>query len=64
MEAWCKSCKICIARKGPSEKGKSSLQMYNIGISFETVQLDIFDSLPVILSGNKYLLVVVDCFTK
>ncbi|XP_025162448.1 uncharacterized protein LOC112590369 [Harpegnathos saltator] len=29
VEDWCASCKICIAKKGPSEKGKSPLQVYN-----------------------------------
>lgn len=28
---WCKTCKICVARKGPSDKGKSPFQIYNVG---------------------------------
>jgi len=45
-------------------KGKSPLQIYNVGASCERVQMDILHPLSIILSRNKYLLVVVDCFTK
>lgn len=64
VEDWCASCRICISRKGPSGKGKSPLQVYNVGAPFERIQVDILGPLPVSQSGNKYLLVVVDCFTK
>jgi len=64
VEEWCKSCKICLARRGPTGKGKSPLQIYNVGAPFERVQMDILGPLPLTILGNKYLLVVVDCFTK
>jgi len=64
VEEWCKTCKICISRKGPSGKGKSPLQIYNVGIPFERVQIDILGPFPKTSSGNCYLLVIVDCFTK
>jgi len=64
VEQWCRTCKICISRKGPSEKGKSPLQLYNVGSPFERLQVDILGPLPTTTSGNKYLLVFVDCFTK
>ena len=35
-----------------------------MGAPFERIQVDILGPLPVSFSGNKYLLVVVDCFTK
>ncbi|XP_018362821.1 PREDICTED: uncharacterized protein LOC108761002 [Trachymyrmex cornetzi] len=63
-EEWCKTCKVCSARKGPPKKGKSPLQVYNVGAPFERVQMDVLGPLPVTSSGNKYLLVVVDCFSK
>lgn len=62
VEHWCESCKICVAKKGPSDKGKS-LQIYNVGVPFERMQMDVLGPLP-ISSGNRYLLVIVDCFTK
>lgn len=61
---WCRSCKICVAKKGLSEKGKSPLQIYNSSVLFERVQMDKLGPLPSIMSGNRYLLVVIDCFTK
>ncbi|KMQ92912.1 integrase core domain protein, partial [Lasius niger] len=64
VEDWCRSCKVCVARKGPAGKGKSPLQIYNVGAPFERVQMDILGPLPTTTSGNKYLLVIVDCFTK
>lgn len=64
IEKWCATCKICVARKGPIGKGKSPLQVYNVGAPFERLQVDILGPLPTSSSGNKYLLVVVDCFTK
>lgn len=64
VEDWCKSCQACIAKKGPVGKGKSPLQIYNVGTPFQRVQMDILGPLPKTLSGNKFLLVVVDCFTK
>lgn len=53
-----------MAKKGPSEKGKSPLQVYDSGSPFERVQMDILGSLPTTSAGNRYLLVVIDCFTK
>jgi len=64
VEEWCKSCKICLAKRGPTGKGKSPLQIYNVGAPFERIQMDILGPLPLTILGNKYLLVVVDCFTK
>lgn len=60
----CRSCGTCVSRKDPVGKGKSSLQIYNVGVPFERLQMDIFSPLPTTFSGNRYLLVTVDCFTK
>ncbi|RLU26298.1 hypothetical protein DMN91_000092 [Ooceraea biroi] len=64
VEDWCASCQVCVAKKGPSSKGKSPLQVYNVGCPFERLQVDILGPLPATAAGNKYLLVAVDCFTK
>lgn len=64
VENWCRTCKFCISKKGPSSKGKSPLQIYNVGTPFERLQMDILGPLPKSSSGNRFLLVVVDCFTK
>jgi len=64
VEDWCRSCKVCTAKKGPSDKGKSELQLYNVGGPFERIQMDILGPFPASYKGNKYLLVISDCFTK
>lgn len=64
VEDWCRFCEICVARKGPLEKRKSPIQVYNMGAPFERVQMDILGPLPTTSSGNRYLLITIDCFTK
>ncbi|XP_036146770.1 uncharacterized protein K02A2.6-like [Monomorium pharaonis] len=64
VENWCASCKECVAKKGPLGKGKSPMEIYNVGAPFERIQVDILGPLPTSSFGNKYLLVVVDCFSK
>lgn len=31
VEDWCRSCKICVARETPTEKGKPLLQVHDSG---------------------------------
>jgi len=64
VENWCRSCKVCVSKQGPSGKGKFPLQIYNVGLSFQRVQIDVLGPLPKTDSGNRFLLVIVDCFTK
>lgn len=64
VENWCRTCSVCLAKKGPREKGKSSLQVYNVGAPFERVAMDILGPLPLSRSGNRYALVIADYFTK
>ena len=37
VEHWCKSCKTCIAKKGPSDKGYNAMKIYNTGVPFERI---------------------------
>jgi len=62
VENWCKSCAVCVAKKGPPDKGKSPMQIFNAGVPFKRLQ--ILDLFPSSVTRNKYLLVIVDCFTK
>lgn len=63
VEDWCRSCRVCVAKKDPSGKGRS-MQVYDSGSPFERVQMDILGPLPMSTTGNRYLLLVIDCFTK
>lgn len=40
------------------------MQIYNVGAPFERIALDVVGPLPKSNSGNKYMLVVADYFTK
>jgi len=64
VENWCRSCKVCVSKQGPSGKGKSPLQIYNVGLPFQRVQTDVLGPLPKTDLGNRFILVIVDCFTK
>ncbi|GFT05968.1 hypothetical protein TNCV_3927031 [Trichonephila clavipes] len=64
VEQWCKSCDACSARKGPKIRSRGKLHRYNVGAPFERIAFDILGPLPRTASGNKYLLVVIDFFTK
>jgi len=47
--------------KRPSNKGKSSFQIFDAGILFERIQINILGPLLTSFSENKYLLVITDC---
>ena len=64
VEEWCKKCDTCAASKGPHAKTKGHLQQYNVGSPFERIAIDLAGPFPVSKSGNKYILVVIDYFTK
>ena len=61
---WVLSCGKCNQRKGPRFRGQAPLQSYLVGSPGERVGVDILGPLPVSDSGNKYLLVMEDYFTK
>lgn len=63
VEDWCTSCRVCMAEMGPSSK-RSALQIYNVGAPFKKIKVDILKPLPVSHVEIKYLLMVIDCFTK
>ncbi|GFW44473.1 retrovirus-related Pol polyprotein from transposon 412 [Trichonephila clavipes] len=50
--------------EGPKIRSRGKLHRYNVGAPFERIAFDILGPLPRTASGNKYLLVVMDYFTK
>lgn len=64
VENWCKKCTICSARNGPGRRRKAELQIHNVGSPFERIAVDILGPLPKSVSGNRYVLVVTDYFTR
>lgn len=63
-DMWVRNCETCIKRKGPRNKQKGLLQLYNVGAPMERVAVDVLGPFPVTDRGNKLVLVMVDYFTK
>ena len=61
---WCKSCELCASKKNPPKKGRAKLKNYVVGAPLKRVEMDILGPLPRSNSGNKYILVICDWFTK
>ena len=60
---WCHHCKECGARK-PKHGKRAPLQQEVAGMPMERIALDIMGPLPRSNSGNSYILVIGDYFTK
>ncbi|MCG7866651.1 MAG: DDE-type integrase/transposase/recombinase [Candidatus Thiodiazotropha taylori] len=61
---YCNSCDKCTARKTPSHPSRAPLQRFQVGEPMEKIALDVLGPLPVSQAGNRYTLVLMDCFTK
>ena len=64
VQRWCRACDICASRNGPQKKKKAPMAQYNVGAPMERIAADVLGPLPTSDSGNKYLLIVADYFTK
>lgn len=61
---YCMSCEPCCRRKGPPRRTRAPLGIHNVGVPWERVGVDLAGPFPKTERGNKYLLVVVDYFTR
>lgn len=64
VEDWCRKCTACAAVKGPHTRSRAAMRIYNVGVPWERVALDVAGPFPVTKAGNRYILVVMDYFTK
>lgn len=65
VQEYIRKCDYCTSRKtAVSQKSRAPLGTYNVGAPMERVAIDILGPLPKTKRGNKYCLVVTDCFTK
>lgn len=64
VEEWCKKCDICSSRKGPKTRSRGKMKEYVVGYPFERIAIDVMGPLPTTRSGNKYILVAIDYFSK
>ena len=61
---WCRTYPSCAARKRTGRKRRGALQNMKTRYPLEIVAMDIVGPLPPSKSGNKYILVVSDYFTR
>ena len=58
------SCDLCASRRGPPRKQRAPMHRYNVGAPAERIALNVLGPLPTTESGNKYVLLVANYFTK
>ena len=64
VKEWCRSCKLCGQRKMPNPKHRAPLVNVQAGYPMQMVATDILGPLPEFSSGNSYILVAADYFTR
>ncbi len=60
---FCSRCLVCASRKGTRQTFKPPLQSIPVGGPFHRVGVGVL-RLPLTVHGNKYVLVIMDYFTK
>ena len=64
VRAWCRTCTICRHFKGPNHQKPAPLQQAAVGAPFDRVGLDLLGPFPRSSRGNRYVMVVMDYFSK
>lgn len=64
MKNWCQTCSACAQRKHPTHKNKAKLQTVCVGYPMQMVATDILGPFPESETGNSYILVATDYFTR
>jgi transposase InsO family protein len=65
VERWCKRfCKECQKRNQPTRRPKGPMKTYVVGKPLERISLDILGPVTRTHTGNKYILVGTDYFTR
>ena len=57
------SCTVCIARKSPCPR-RAPMGHVAVGRRWERVAMDLLDMSITLAKGNRYVLVMVDCFSR
>ena len=64
IQLYIRSCPICNKNKKPKAKPKASLGSFQAGSRMEGVHMDMLGPFPESEDGNKYILLMVDQFSK
>ena len=64
VETWIRKCDKCTTGKTSPKQKRALLKQYQVGAPMERIAIDIAGPWPMSDSGNKYIMVVCDYFTK
>ena len=64
IRLWIRACQTCQKRKRPGKMPKAPMQIYLSGEPNERIAMDVMGPLVKSKRGNKYILVIIDHFTK
>uniref|UniRef100_A0A1B0FF49 RNA-directed DNA polymerase n=1 Tax=Glossina morsitans morsitans TaxID=37546 RepID=A0A1B0FF49_GLOMM len=64
VAVWIRNCDQCSKSKGPKSKPRGRLQQYNAGVPLERIAMDISGPFLSSNAGNKYVLVLIDYFSR
>lgn len=64
VKLFIKRCQQCQKCKSVGRPGRAPLQMYQAGAPLDRVHMDVAGPFPVTNAGNKYIMVIIDQFTR
>ena len=64
LARWVRRCRLCQQKKPPAARKRARLVTYQVGAPWERAAMDVAGPFPTTATGNKYILVVQDYFTK
>lgn len=64
IQNFCKACHVCATMKTAGRHHRAPMRRYDVGIPMEELAIDLMGPFPESHNGNKYVLVVVDAFSK
>ena len=64
IQLYCQACHTCATKKNAGKKYRAAMRRYDTGYPMEEISIDLMGPFPVSSQGNKYVLVVVDSFSK
>ena len=64
VQIYCKACQVCATRKTAGRQHRAQMRRYDVGFPMEEIAIDIMGPYQASDEGNKYVLVVVDSFSK
>ena len=64
VQMYCRACTVCATRKNAGRKQRAAMRRYDAGFPMEEIAIDLMGPFPESKQGNKYVLVVVDAFSK